>query len=204
MKRAIDHVVVVVEDLDDAARSFQDHGFTVTPIADHPFGTSNRLVVTEKSYLELVSVTSPHLIPASGFAAEIAARVTERRLGIAFLMLKTDDADAEHSALSESGNAKGGVLHFERTAPLVGGGSTRAAFSVAFTIDGRASYCQHHTPGAIWDPAAMRHDNGARRLTAIGFESGVELESVSILGEPGIRFDEGTRAFSIAGMSVSY
>lgn len=204
MIRPIDHVVVAIPDLEEAASAFEEHGFTVTPRADHPFGTSNRLVVTESSYVELVSVTVPELVPESGFAAVIRRLLDQDRPGIALLVLKSDDAVADHAELVSRGEAAGEVLSFERPAPLVDGGTTRAAFSVAFTKTGKVFYCQHHTPEAIWNPGAMTHRNGVRRLTGVGFDSGQTLPGVDVSQEPGITFDRGTRTFTLPGLTVHY
>ena len=52
VSRHVDHLVVPVPDLDAAAAELERTGFVVTPRADHPFGTSNRLVVFADTYLE--------------------------------------------------------------------------------------------------------------------------------------------------------
>ncbi len=204
MIRAIDHVVMAVADLDEAAGLFETAGFTVTPRADHPFGTSNRLIVTDGSYVELVGVTKPELIPSTGFAAKINDKLGRNDPGIAFLALRSTDARADHAALAESGQAEGDVLRFGRPAPLVGGGTIRAEFSLAFTKAWRVFYCQHHTPEAIWNPQAMTHTNGSRRMTAVGFDAGQALEGIEILDRPGLTFDDGTRQFELAGLIVRY
>lgn len=204
MIRAIDHVVAAVPELDEAARAFEAAGFTVTPRADHPFGTSNRLIVTEGSYLELVSVTNPELVPPAGFAAKIAANLAADDTGIAFLVLKSQDAAADHALLVGTGEADGDVLRFGRPAPLVGGGTIRAEFSLVFTKAGRVFYCQHHTPEAVWNRAAMNHGNGAKKMTAVGFDAGQELDGIDLLDEPGMKFDGGSRQFQMAGMTVRY
>ncbi|MBO6820247.1 VOC family protein, partial [Thalassospira sp.] len=44
MSRAIDHIVLCVNDLDAAIAVYTQLGFTVTPRAVHPFGTGNALI----------------------------------------------------------------------------------------------------------------------------------------------------------------
>src|SRR5437870_3505618 len=51
----LDHVILVVDDLDRAAGLFTDLGFTVTPRSDHPFGTANRLIVFDNNFIELLA-----------------------------------------------------------------------------------------------------------------------------------------------------
>jgi catechol 2,3-dioxygenase-like lactoylglutathione lyase family enzyme len=52
----IDHLVIVVRDLDRAARDYQQLGFTVVPGGQHPVGSHNVLIsFADGSYLELIA-----------------------------------------------------------------------------------------------------------------------------------------------------
>ncbi len=52
----IDHLVIVVNDLDQAARDYQQLGFTVVPGGQHPVGSHNVLIsFADGSYLELIA-----------------------------------------------------------------------------------------------------------------------------------------------------
>jgi hypothetical protein len=56
MISSIDHVVILVEDLDEGVRQYRDLGFTVTPGGKHPRFTHNALVsFADGSYLELIA-----------------------------------------------------------------------------------------------------------------------------------------------------
>ena len=44
MARGLDHLVMVVKDLESARVDYERLGFTTTPRALHPFGTENFLV----------------------------------------------------------------------------------------------------------------------------------------------------------------
>ena len=57
MPRRLDHFVVCVRDLAQAALDWQTLGFTLTPTGVHPFGTSNRLAQFGNNFLELLAVT---------------------------------------------------------------------------------------------------------------------------------------------------
>ncbi len=64
--RAIDHVVLTVRDLDRAAITYQELGFTLTPKAAHEdrIGTSNRLAqFGGKNFIELLEVDRPERLP---------------------------------------------------------------------------------------------------------------------------------------------
>ena len=49
----IDHLVHTVRGLEDTGAFYERLGFTMTPTADHPFGTSNRLAQMDGNFLEL-------------------------------------------------------------------------------------------------------------------------------------------------------
>jgi catechol 2,3-dioxygenase-like lactoylglutathione lyase family enzyme len=56
MINGIDHLVILVDDLDDGIAQYRDLGFTVTPGGKHPRFTHNALVTLgDGSYLELIS-----------------------------------------------------------------------------------------------------------------------------------------------------
>ncbi len=60
MITGIDHIVIMVSDLDSAARQWGGIGFTVIPGGKHPRGTHNALVAIEDgTYLELIAFWEP-------------------------------------------------------------------------------------------------------------------------------------------------
>lgn len=60
MITGIDHIVIMVSDLDTAARQWGDLGFTVVLGGKHPRGTHNALIAFEDgSYLELIAFWEP-------------------------------------------------------------------------------------------------------------------------------------------------
>ena len=61
MISSIDHVVILVEDLDAGIRQYRDMGFTVVPGGKHPRFTHNALVsFADGSYLELIAFWDFH------------------------------------------------------------------------------------------------------------------------------------------------
>lgn len=101
MITGIDHIVIMVSDLEQAAREWGDLGFTVVPGGKHPRGTHNALITFEDgAYLELIAFWEPdydahkwhrfkdsgiglidHALGSSDLAREVAA-VTAR--GVAY------------------------------------------------------------------------------------------------------------------------
>jgi hypothetical protein len=56
MIQGIDHLVVVVKDLDSAAKDYEQLGFTVVPGGQHPVGSHNVLIsFQDGSYLEIIA-----------------------------------------------------------------------------------------------------------------------------------------------------
>jgi catechol 2,3-dioxygenase-like lactoylglutathione lyase family enzyme len=56
MIQGIDHIVVVVKDLDQAAKDYEQLGFTVIPGGQHPVGSHNVLIsFRDGSYLEIIA-----------------------------------------------------------------------------------------------------------------------------------------------------
>ncbi len=60
--RGIDHVVLSVRDLDSAESFFTRAGFTLTPRAEHPFGTSNHLAILDGKFKYLENSKGNHLL----------------------------------------------------------------------------------------------------------------------------------------------
>jgi hypothetical protein len=62
MSLMLDHVVILVDDLDQAVVDYQSQGFVVTPGGTHADGlTHNALIVlADRSYLELIAFVEPH------------------------------------------------------------------------------------------------------------------------------------------------
>jgi hypothetical protein len=92
---AIDHVIVLVSDLGEAATWMRDdHGLGSVEGGRHPgHGTGNRIVPLGDAYIELMAVVDP--VEASGSrVGRWATSNTEDRPSPAALCLRTDDADA--------------------------------------------------------------------------------------------------------------
>lgn len=177
MTHRIDHLVIAVDDLDTSAQSFEDAGFLVTPIAHHPFGTSNRLVVLETVYLELVGVTRPSLIPDAGFAAKVANRLRSGAGGLTHVVLRTDDPSRTAELFA------GELFEFSRPAPAIDGSVQTASFTLVMLPDSDPGlfFCTHHNPGSVWHPSHLAHPNGATQLTNVTIRR----------GRPGIFPEEG-------------
>lgn len=219
--RTIDHVVHAVDDLEAAARAYSDLGFVVTPRADHPFGTSNRLVVLSDSYLEIVAVTASEKLPTTGFAARVAAHLMTRGPGVSHVVLSSRDPEADRASLGDL--ATGEVFSFSRPAPQPEGPAITAAFDCVLVhapADLGVFLCHHRVPDAVWNRTTTNHRNRATAIT--GLDLPVEPDSLRLLarvaggptdsgrlgpiavgiGPAAIRFDIAVPATLIAGVTV--
>jgi hypothetical protein len=77
---ALDHLVLGVAELDDAAAALLDvHGLVALPGGRHPqWGTANRIVPLGDAYLELVAVVDPAAAATSAFGSWVADMASGR------------------------------------------------------------------------------------------------------------------------------
>ena len=150
----LDHLAHFVPDLGAAAALWEKLGFRVTPLSHHqvggrPAGTSNRCVMLEEGYLEL-------LAPSGGNATDTphAQRVREsmkRFVGVHLCCFGTPAAAAEHARLAAHGFEPEPLVSLERK---IDSGAT-LRFSVVYVPqgkmgEGRVQYCEHLTPEHVW------------------------------------------------------
>jgi hypothetical protein len=179
MPRPIDHLVLAGHDLEALRDTYSRLGFTIAPVAHHPFGTSNSVIQLHGSYLELLAVGDPGKIPEArdnrfSFAA-FNRDYLKQREGLSALALQSQNAAADSAAFSAHGLPVYELGYFERTARAPDGGEKPLAFSLAYTSDsrvhGQAAFfaCQHHHPENFWRPEYQKHANGAVRVDAAVF-----------------------------------
>ncbi|PKR59288.1 VOC family protein [Thalassospira lohafexi] len=172
MPRAIDHLVLCVNDLDAAIAAYVELGFTVTPRAIHPFGTGNALIQLDGMYIELLSVIEPAKIAETDLASPFSFAVYNRdylrhREGMSMLALQSHDAEKDREDFMAAGAAVPRVFHFERDAKTPQGDEVGVAFSLAFAnhplLRNAVSFvCQHrHPPQNFYFPEYQSHQNTA-------------------------------------------
>ena len=150
----LDHLGHFVPDLDAAAAVWEKLGFKVTPTSVHqvsgkPAGTSNRCVMLEEGYLEL-------LAPNKETAADTphAQRVRDRMklfVGVHLACFGTPDAAAEQRRLADHGFEPEPVVHLQRKIDT----GESLGFRVVYVPpgkmpEGRVQYCEHLTPEHVW------------------------------------------------------
>jgi hypothetical protein len=165
----IDHAVVMVRDLDQAAANWKKLGFTVSPRGTHSahMGSGNYTIMLDPDYIELLGVLSPteHNAPARAFL--------DKREGIERIAFTAVDSADGAEEIRVRGYPPIGPTDFERPVTMPDGRLSAAKFRtfqwpVAEAPGGvRIFACQHKTRETVWIPELMRHANGAKRLRAV-------------------------------------
>jgi len=163
----LDHVSHFVPDLDAAAEVLERLGFAVTPPSvqktdEGPVGASNRCVMLEEGYLELLTPTLDTLT---------ARRMRERLelfVGVHLASFGTPDAEAEHARLAAHGFEPQPLVDLARDVDE----GKRVRFKVVRPApqampEGRIQYVQQMTPEAIWTESSLAHRNGVAGLKAL-------------------------------------
>lgn len=177
--RQIDHLVITVRDLKAAAAEFERLGFTLTPKAEHPWGTSNRLVqFADQSFLEILTLDRPHLLfehdpaahpPVFSFGAYTRDFLSQGLEGIAMCAFSGNDSAADMARFRQSGLETYQPFDFGRKAQLPDGRVVDVGFSLAFARQGAAPHvvlftCHNKFPENFWKAPYQRHANGAQGI----------------------------------------
>lgn len=101
MLTGIDHIVIVVKDLEFAGAAFEAAGFTVTPGGSHPTGTHNSLIpFADGSYLELIAIEQPEVAKDHPWFKKMAGKE-----GFVTFAVGADSLDHELARLASLGIA---------------------------------------------------------------------------------------------------
>ena len=194
--RGIDHLVLAVRDLGAAAAFYESLGFTLTPQAQHPFGTGNRLAQLQGGFLELLSVTEPDWIPKAGpgefsFGAYNQDFIA-RREGMSMIALQSDDWQADRTDFESAGLTPAAPFSFGRKARQPDDSEVEMGFDLTIlprpaAPDAVFFTCQHrHAPEHFYKPAYQDHANGARRISKVIIESPDTAATAGFLSALGV------------------
>lgn len=178
LPRAIDHLVLPVSELETCRARLTRLGFTVASDARHPFGTQNACVFfANDTYLEPLAIGSREdcleaARAGNAFVARDQAFRFRRGEGLSAMVVKTEDAAADHHRYTEEGLSGGRVLQFSRQFRFPDGRTAEGAFHLAFAADLRAPdffafACQRINPLPADRGALIEHANGAMGLARI-------------------------------------
>ena len=172
---SLDHIGVIVSDLDAAATRWERLGFKLSPRSPQmglnaktgdfePWATANRCAVLSKGYLELIGIHRPGLTnPWERFLARFE--------GAHIVALRCASADATYPRLAEHCDDFDPPVQRRRMAPY-GDGEREMRFRNIFSRDARVPECryiviEHQTPEVLWQPSLMTHPNGALAITTV-------------------------------------
>ncbi|OKO91973.1 hypothetical protein AC629_01410 [Bradyrhizobium sp. NAS80.1] len=167
--KGVDHIVLLVSDLDAAAKRIAALGFTLSPRGTHSphMGSANYTIIFSDDYFELLGVIAE--TPRNAGKRQLLA---VRGEGMSAIACRIGDAHEARASLAELGIATSDVMEFSRPLPLPDGSTGTAAFSVT-TFErrevprGEMFMCEHKTRDMVWRPELMTHANGALALSGI-------------------------------------
>lgn len=167
--KGVDHVFILVDDLDASQARFTALGFQLSPRGLHSEakGSANHTIMFPKDYFELLGLIKPTELNEK--RRKMLAATGE---GLHAVACRIDDAEQAAQALDELGFQTEGLGSFERPVPLPNGGEGIAAFStLSFSAPetpmGTVFMCQHKTRETVWLPELLEHPNGANGLAEI-------------------------------------
>ena len=164
MLKGIDHLVVVVPELEAAVASYRGLDFTVVPGGRHPIGTHNALIAfADGSYLELIAFFEPN-------AQHRWYQRLQKGGGLVDFCLQTDDLAADAGAFRAAGVTLADPRPLTRVRP--DGYKLSWVLSIPETHGGVAPFLiEDETPRDERVPRATTHANGV---------TGIQLVTVAV------------------------
>ncbi len=162
MLTAIDHLVIVVTDLESAIADYTGLGFTVVRGGQHPIGSHNALIaLADGAYLELIAFPEPEVVHP--WRAALA-----KGGGLVDYSMQTDDLGGDIDALRRAGATISEPTPFRRIRPDGYQLSWLLAIAGASQMGVVPFLIRDETPRDERVPREHTHRNGAagiRRLT---------------------------------------
>jgi hypothetical protein len=168
----LDHVGVVMSDLDVGRDAYEKLGFTLTSRSIHsgsrepggpvePWGSGNHCAMFEKGYFEVMGLTDPNLYSS-------ALAMVERYEGAHIVAIGAGETVNAHGVLSGRFDGVSPARRLERDAAFGPNDeeTRRAAFNnihvepEAFP-EAKLIFIEHETRDVLWQPHLMSHPNGA-------------------------------------------
>jgi catechol 2,3-dioxygenase-like lactoylglutathione lyase family enzyme len=161
MLLGVDHIVIVVRDLEAASKDYARLGFTVVPGGAHPVGTHNGLIaLADGSYIELIAFyreNQQHRWWPS----------LQKGEGLVDFCMQTDDMVGDAETLRRAGVRMNDPQPWARTRP----DGYELKWILSIPQEGHRGVApfliQDQTPRAERVPRATVHENGAQGIGTI-------------------------------------
>jgi len=194
----IDHVVILVKDLDRAQAAYARMGFSLTPRGYHTLGSQNHCIMFGRDYIELLAVPKPH--PAMQFFSDFLADGE----GLGAIAFATRNANGAHAELAADGIATDAPLDFSRPVEQLGEAKFRIVQLPAGLTPGcRMFLCQHFTRALVWRPGFSNHAIGVTGIAGVAVIAPQADGYASVLAETakpiaeGVRLDTGSAPLAV-------
>jgi len=158
--------MIIVANAQHSGDVYELMGFDVRPIGSHAHqGTSNRLIILEDTYIELMAVDYP--TPANRIYEAFQASGG----GLKSLAMRTADAKSALDHWSSHGAASQAGVQFRRPVEIEGEMVT-ASFQIGFLDVEREPaigifVCEHETPQYVYRKEWSTHANTVRRVAGV-------------------------------------
>ncbi len=173
---SLDHVAVMVPDLDPAEADYARMGFLLTPRSSHrgpvgdsadiePWGTGNHCAMFRTGYFELLGITDREL-----FHDHVRARL-DRYTGLHLIALGCRDAEATAAAVRERTGRRPELIDIGRDVPF-GSGTRPGRFRIIHLPEGsfpeaELFFIEQATPEVLWQPSLLSHENRVSALAGV-------------------------------------
>jgi len=178
LTKGIDHIVLAVNSLQEGAGHWEQLGFRVTPTARHPWGTENRLVQLDGSFLEVLAIgEGAELSEPSDGVFSFGAFNRDFLLkgeGASMFVLDSTNAADDRKAYNAAGLPAYAPFSFERIAVTPEGEERPVAFDLTFTTDPLSTEigfftCHNKFPENFWKAEYQSHPNTVSALSDVVF-----------------------------------
>ena len=172
----LDHVGVVVPDLEVARGFYERLGFQMTQESSHKaalepggpvveWGSGNRCAMFHQGYFEIIGITDP---------ARHHTHIDERLVryhGLHLLAIGTDDAASLGKTLSAQFDGVEAMMELHRDVP-VGDSTKPGLFRIVYLADAlfpeaELFFIEQATRDVLWQPDLLDHPNGVTALEAV-------------------------------------
>jgi catechol 2,3-dioxygenase-like lactoylglutathione lyase family enzyme len=199
----IDHLIVMVRDLDRSQHLWHALGFAPTPRGFHQSGgTANHLLMLDRTYVELLGVADPNAVSAYRSMAEespglwgVALRGSAAEAFSSWRALGLDPAAPVSLARGIEIGGRHELARFELT-------SLPRSKELPFLV----FCCQHLTPNLVWRPDIPPHANGAHALREVFIvdEDGAAARQLARITGCALHAEESSAALELGECRVSF